>query len=113
MPRLSRVKIGLAALVIPVIAMPCAAGSGTASPAKASPAKATPESKGVTVACAIDPRASWSSATEVHSRLRERGLALVQIRLGEGRCYFVQARDRFGVVLSLVMHPVTSEIVRW
>jgi hypothetical protein len=62
--------------------------------------------------CASVPRQGWISAEEVSMRLMEIGFRLVRLRMADDKCYAIVARDVDGKIHDLVMHPVTSEIMR-
>lgn len=62
--------------------------------------------------CASLPRLHWLSAQEVELRLRERGYHLVQLRMGDDKCYAAVVRGADGRLRNFLMHPVTADIVR-
>lgn len=62
--------------------------------------------------CAAPPRLAWLSTEELGSRLRESGYEVVRVRMADDRCYAVRVRDGVGQERDLIVHPVTSQIVR-
>lgn len=61
--------------------------------------------------CVTSPRDGWISWLEVQDRLKDQGMRLVQLRIGEDRCFAITALDTRGEYLTLLMHPVSGKIV--
>lgn len=61
--------------------------------------------------CATAPRDGWISWLEVQDRLKEQGMRLVQLRIGDDRCYAITALDGHGEYMTMLMHPVSGKIV--
>ena len=62
--------------------------------------------------CETLPRADWMSWQEVEARLKENGMRLVRLRMGDDRCYSVVALDGHGEYRTLLMHPVNGRMTQ-